>query len=362
MNNAKPSRVKRLSFWISMPFITLALLSVMYGSRLFEDWRVAAAGYPIIYLLGYCSWRVHAGYDALLRRRYPGLEDTKKRVLLKLLVNGLIMTPSVLLILWLFDSLQILGYQIQEGDLRYAYLVGLAVNIIFETLWEVVYLVDKYKESALEKELLERLQLLQEFENLKRKVNPHFLFNCFNTLLALIQEDRKRAEAFLDELSKVYRYLLRSNENGMSTVKQEIDFIRSYASLLHTRYGDGFSLQVSIDPSLHQYELPALSLQLLVENAVKHNILSKEKPVLIRIYTSPDLRLIVENTLAPKTTRGESTGIGLPNIREKYRLLHRTDMEVRSTPELFIVSLPLLQREQRVSGQEAWPSGTAGDF
>ena len=186
------------------------------------------------------------------------------------------------------------------------------------------------------------MQLMQEFENLKQKVNPHFLFNCFNTLLALIHEDKKQAEIFLDELSKVYRYLLRTNENGMSSLQQEIGFIRCYASLLKTRHGEGFQLNLEVDAALHCYELPALSLQMLVENAVKHNVISKQKPVVVTIASTPDAMLIIENTLAKRMHKSESTGIGLSNIRDKYKLLHRSDFIVEETNDKFIVRLPLL--------------------
>lgn len=340
----KPPRHQTIGFWLSMPFITLALSYIMYDERLWSDWRIPVTCYSIIYAIGVFSWYSHAHYDRYLRRKFPSLEQTKQRALYKLAVNLLIMTPSVLLILFLFQSFSIFDYRIQKGDLFYGFLVGLSVNIIFETLWEVVYIIDKYKELALEKELMERMQLMQEFQNLKQKVNPHFLFNCFNTLLALINEDRQRAEKFLDELSKVYRYLLRSNETGMSTLAQELSFIKSYSQLLHTRYGDGFRLQVEIDPNKHNYEVPALSLQLLVENAVKHNVISKLEPVTVVIKTEHN-RLVVENNLQKKVNKQESTGIGLANIREKYRLLQHEDVIIQEGGGKFSVSLPLLSSQ-----------------
>jgi LytS/YehU family sensor histidine kinase len=258
-------------------------------------------------------------------------------------VNILVMTPSILLILFVFHWFNILGYQLERNDLFYGYLAGLGVNIIFESLWEVIYIIDKFKEVAAEKEMIEQMHLQQEFDNLKQKVNPHFLFNCFNTLSSLISEDKEQAEKFLDELSKVYRYLLRSNENGLSTVEQETRFINSYAKLLNTRYGDGFRLNMSIDPSVKDRQIPSLSLQLLVENAVKHNIISKQSGVEVKINSSPNGYLTVSNNLNKKTRfNGESTGIGLANIREKYKLLNRLDMNVEETQDKFIVTIPVL--------------------
>lgn len=345
MKLAKPPRAYVLGFWFSMPFITFALCYILYGGRMFREWQIPAVTFPIIYFIGYFSWRAHSLYDLWLRKKFPSLEETKKRVFYKLASNLMVMTPSVLIIFYVFHFLQIFGYRVTRVDLLYGYLVGLCVNIIFETLWEVLYLVDKYKESAYEKQLLERMQLLQEFENLKQRVNPHFLFNCFNTLLALIGENRQQAEIFLDELSKVYRYLLRNNETNMSTLQQEVGFIQSYARLLKTRYGNGFDLNIKIDSSLGVYELPSLTLQLLVENVIKHNIVSKQKPLHISILATADARLVVENTLAKRLKKAESSGIGLSNIKDKYRLLNRSDVFIEETSERFTVSLPLLKPE-----------------
>ncbi len=338
-----PPRYQVVGFWFSMPFITLAYCYILYGDRMFSDIRVWLVTYGIVYPIGYLSWRTHYFYDHYIRTLYPSLRDTRKRVLYTVPVNLFVMTPSVLLIMFVFHWFHVLGYSIQEGDLLYGYLVGLGVNIIFESLWEVMYIIDKVKETVAEKQMIEQLQLRQEFDNLKQKVNPHFLFNSFNTLSSLISEDRNQAEKFLDELSKVYRYLLRNNESGMSTVEQETKFIQSYARLLQTRHGDGFRMEVRIDPSLKDKEIPSLSLQLLVENAVKHNIVSKTQPVHVRIWSKPEGYIVVENNLNKKTRiKGDSTGIGLANIREKYKLLQREDIRIEETQDRFIVTLPVI--------------------
>ena len=299
--------------------------------------------FPIIFFLGYLSWYVHFLYEHAVRKRFPSVHQTTKRILLILPVNLLIMTPSVFLIFYLFHWLHLFGYKVDGADLTYGYLIGLVVNIVFESLWEVFYIMDKYKESAAEKEMMEMMHLEQEFNNLAQKVNPHFLFNSFNTLSSLISEDDKRAEKFLDELSKVYRYLLRNNEQGMSTIEEETKFILSYSKLLETRYGDGFKLEMELDPAAMDKQIPSLSLQLLVENAVKHNVVSRSNPIRIVIKTTDDGYLVVENNLNKKTRKSiESTGIGLSNIREKYRLLNHPNVSITETAEHFRVVIPLI--------------------
>jgi len=346
MKLAPPPKIYLYGWWLSMPFITFMLCYIMYDDRMFSEWKPWLISYPIIYAIGYISWRIHTQYDYELRMRLPGLEQTSKRVFYKLGVNLLIMTPSVLLIFYVFHYFRILGYQIGEGDLKKGYLVGLSVNIIFETLWEVIYIIDKYKESVAEKETLKQMNLEQEFDHLKQKVNPHFLFNCFNTLSSLITEDKVKAEKFLDELSKVYRYLLRSNEDGMSTVENELKFIQSYFELLKTRYGDGLQMHTQIDKRCHSYLLPSLSLQLVVENAVKHNIVSKNSPLSIEIFTTAANQLVVNNNLNRKTQKEKSTRIGLGNIKAKYELLHQEGFQVVEGERNFMIVLPLVWNQQ----------------
>lgn len=338
-----PPKYQSIGFWLSMPFITLTLCYIIYDERIFEDWRIFALAYPVIYAIGYLSYRGHYIYDQAIHQRYPSLKDTRKRVLAILPVNILVMTPSVLLIFFVFHWFNILGYTLQTEDLVYGYLTGLCVNVIFESLWEVIYIIDRYREAAYEQERIEQMHLRQEFDNLKAKVNPHFLFNSFNTLSSLITENKQQASKFLDELSKVYRYLLRNNESGMSTVDQETKFIASYSRLLETRYGDAFKMEIRIDPVYKDKEIPSLTLQMLVENAVKHNILSKQRPVKVDIYSTPDGHIVIENNLNKKVrTLAESTGIGLSNIRDKYKLLNRLDVSIEEKDDKFRVEIPVL--------------------
>ena len=342
MKFAKPSAVFSYCFWISMPFITFALMYILYDERVWTDWTVWVVSWPIIYVLGYLSWRAHVQYDFILHKKLPSLQQTGKRLIFLIAINLLVMTPSVLLIFLVFQSFHILGYQLNDGDLKWGWLVGFATNLIFQTLWEVLYIIDKYKEATAEKDLLEQLQLQEEFDGLKQKVNPHFLFNCFNTLSSLISEDKDKAEKFLDELSKVYRYLLRNNEDGMSSLENELKFIQSYYELLRTRHGEAVHLQVEVDKQYNSYLLPSLSLQMVVENAVKHNALTKSHPLFIEIFTTVGNKLVVNNNLQRRTVKAPSNKVGLENIRAKYELLHQPGFRVMEDVKNFTVVLPLI--------------------
>jgi two-component system, LytTR family, sensor kinase len=347
MKLSKPQPVETYGFLLSMPFIILAFHHVFYPDRVYSDWRVWAVSCPLLYAIGVVSWYLHVQYDHMIRRKLPDLRQTGKRIFFILFVNVVVMTPSVLLILWIYDYFHILGYSMKPDDLKWGYLIGLCVNLLFQTLWEVVYLLGKYKETLSEKELIEQMSMEQEFENLKSQINPHFLFNCFNTLSSLIQEDKKEAERFLDELSKVYRYLLKSNESGVSTVEKELQFIQSYYKLLKTRYGSGLQLNIDIDKRYYPYLVPSLCLQLLVENAVKHNIVSRMQPLVIEILTAAGNKLVVNNNLQRKQLKKTSTRIGLNNIRAKYKLMKQEGFQIVEGESNFMVVLPLVWNDMK---------------
>ena len=342
MRFSQPLRVQVIGFWVSMPFIVLAWHGLLYPDRFLTDWRIWAFSWPLIYAIGIVSWYLHIQYDHAIRRKFPTLKETGKRIFFKAFVNPLVMVPSVLMIFFIYDYFSILGYQLHPGDLKWGYLIGLSINLLFDTLWEVLYLLEKYRESLAEKDLLEKMSMEHAFENLKGQVNPHFLFNCFNTLSSLIEEDKAEAERFLNELSKVYRYLLRSNEDGVSTVEKEIKFIQSYFQLLKTRYGESLQMSIDIDRRYYPYLLPSLSLQLLVENAVKHNIVSRQNPLILEVFTTEGNKLVVNNNLQRKPLAVRSTHIGLSNIQAKYKLMNQEGFQVVEGESNFMVVLPLV--------------------
>jgi two-component system, LytTR family, sensor kinase len=346
----KLAKLKVLYLWcffISMPFITFALCYIMYGQRMFYEWKPWVYGFILIYIIGYISWRLHYQYDYFLQTKFPGVEQTRNRVSYKLLINIMIMSPSVLVILFVFSYFHIAGYYAKPEDITSMLMVGFSTNIIFETLYEAVYIIEKYKDTILEREMLVQMNLQQEFDNLKGKVNPHFLFNCFNTLSSLISENKELAEKFLDELSKVYRYLLRNNEDGMSTVESEMKFIHSYFQLMRTRHGQGINMNMRIDKKYYSYLVPSLSLQLLVENAVKHNVVSRQSPLSIEIFTTEGKQLVVNNNLNKKIQKEKSTRIGLQNIESKYKLINHDGFQVVDGEKNFMVVLPMIWKPKK---------------
>lgn len=223
--------------------------------------------------------------------------------------------------------------------------------------FEILYHYAKMRHTEKEKEQLEKDKLRAELNQLKGIVNPHFLFNNLNSLSSLIGENPVQAESFLDELTKVFRYLLRNNQAELTTLELELQFIQSYYHLLQTRYGNGISLHIHLDEKYGEWRLPPLTLQLLIENAVKHNRLQKEHPLEMEILSAPGNTLMVRNTVFKREGVVESTGFGLQNINARYKMLHLPEVKIEKDHQYFTVIIPLI--EPQADGQEVPESGSA---
>lgn len=338
----KPTRLQVFSFLMAMPVIDFVLNYILFDEALLQQANIWLYSFPLIFLMGVGSWRSQVGIQNWIQYRYPAVKQTRTRVLLLACIIVPFMSASVCLIFFSYHYFHLLGYSLQQDDLKYGLLVGFSVNLIFVTLYEIEYVVERLKESMVENNHLKQQAMQHEFDSLKNQVNPHFLFNCFNTLSSLICEDKTKADVFLNELSKVYRYLLRNNEDSLSTLENEIQFIRSYYGLLRTRHGEAVQMTIEIDKRYNPYLLPSLSLQLLVENVVKHNQLAKAHPLVIEIFTTAGNKLVVNNNLQRRTVKAPSNKVGLDNIKTKYELLKQPGFQVMEDGKNFTVVLPLI--------------------
>ena len=196
------------------------------------------------------------------------------------------------------------------------------------------------KASIKETEALKRENLSSRYETLKNQVNPHFLFNSLNVLSSLVYKDQDLAAKFIKQMSKVYRYVLDTKENEVVNLSTELDALHSYIFLLKIRFEENLKVNINL-PDDDSIMMVPLSLQMLVENAIKHNIVSKAKPLTIDIYEEGD-RIIVQNNLQVKSDVLDSSGIGLPNITARYQYLSKQEVMVvkDEVAASFKVSLP----------------------
>lgn len=193
---------------------------------------------------------------------------------------------------------------------------------------------------------LERENLQARFEVLKSQLSPHFLFNTFGTLITLIEEDPIAAVHYVEELSRVYRYLLQTRDKKLIPLKTELDFVDAYAFLVKKRFGQNITITVTAANDNRNSMIPPLSIQLLIENAVKHNIISSKKPLHIEVGFTPDDYLVVKNNLQKKRILESRTKVGLSNLAHRYEFFTDRQIEIQPDEIHFVVKLPLLQNER----------------
>jgi len=193
---------------------------------------------------------------------------------------------------------------------------------------------------------VQKENLQSQFEVLKQQVNPHFLFNSLNVLTSLIKIDPDLAESFTERLSKVYRYVLENKEKDVVSLSTELEFLKAYLFLLEIRFMNKIVIEINIDKSYYDYQILPIAIQLLIENAIKHNTFSKVKPLKIEIFVDHQQRLNIINNLNIRETKLASTGVGLENISRRYALVSDQKPEFNSTSNQFIAKLPLLKSEK----------------
>ncbi|MEM6262008.1 MAG: histidine kinase [Bacteroidota bacterium] len=200
----------------------------------------------------------------------------------------------------------------------------------------------QWRETALREEKLKRAQLTSQFQSLKDQLNPHFLFNSLNALSSLVYQDPDKAAAFIKELSQIYRYILEYADKEVVALEEEVKCVKAYLYLQGIRFGKNILVNINIPENVF-FQIPPLSLQMLLENVVKHNIISSRKPVTIDIFLENNDTLVVRNTYQPKQHHKEvSTGVGLTNIQSRYAHLTDREVHILESDDYFTVKLPLL--------------------
>jgi sensor histidine kinase YesM len=198
----------------------------------------------------------------------------------------------------------------------------------------------QWRKSAVDAERYQKESMTATYESLKNQVNPHFLFNSLNALTNLVYEDQDKAAKFIKQLSEVYRYVLETRDMELVPIGDELRFLESYIYLQHIRFGEKLIIDNALSPG--QSIVAPLALQMLVENAVKHNEISHDKPLTIRLYSDRQF-LIVENTLQRKNSSGEeSSGLGLDNIVKRYKFLSNQPVQIKEGADLFVVKIPII--------------------
>lgn len=321
-------------------YVSTVLCEVYKYFHIEIEWYVA---FGTITLITLGIWEASRFMEPYFNKK---IEASKNRIktLLIFFAAGSIATTLITTGLVFFVSKVLHNYSTAQTiiplklNLIYAWLA----NLLFHLLNAVKFYFTKYKRKWVEAEELKRITAQAELQAIKNQINPHFLFNNLNVLSALVMKNTEEANKFIEEFSKVYRYILSNHDKELVDLKTELEFIKPYVFLLQKRFADGLNVSVDIPPAYEKFYIIPASLQMLIENAIKHNVISKAKPLNINVHINGNNTVVVTNNLQPRETAVPSTRIGLNNIIKRYQIISGQQVKVENDTEAFTVALPLL--------------------
>ena len=260
---------------------------------------------------------------------------TVKRILLHLVCTF----TMALLISYLFSQLLIYmsAYGISKPFVPGNIIRDLFISLFVMLISLLIFLFRKQQQTALENKTLIAENMRARYEALKNQVDPHFLFNSLNTLNALIKTDADKAQQYVQQLSSVFRYTLQNND--VISLEEELKFTQAYCHLMQIRYGEGLNFEYRIEPRYHTYKIIPLSLQILVENAIKHNVVTAKHPLTIHFESTGKGTVCVSNPVQLKKDSEPGEGIGLFNLSERYRLMWQQEIIITQNDGIFSVEI-----------------------
>ncbi len=262
-------------------------------------------------------------------------------------VGGIVLTMIGIFGLRVFGEMIVEGEEWNEfiaGEKAVFYVISLLITIAVSVFFHAIYFYKAWQEKKVKEQKIIAGTASAKFDALKNQLDPHFLFNSLNVLTSLIEEDPDKAQKFTTSLSKVYRYVLEQKNKDVVSVDEELQFAKTYIRLLKMRFEDSIILDIPDQSSDPEAKIVPLSLQLLLENAVKHNIVNASKPLHIKVYEENGM-LKVTNNIQAKQVVKKSSGVGLRNIHQRYGILTNREVIINKTATEFCVGLPMLKKQ-----------------
>jgi len=282
-------------------------------------------------------WLGNSYVNTVLNQYFSWEKETVTRLIAGLIGMVVYTLGAVYGLIFLFQN--VFGFQLGDG-IEKTYYSTILITLIITLFMTGRMFFANWRKAAIDAERLKKENVEAHYNNLKNQVNPHFLFNSLNALSNLVYQDQDKAVKFIKQLSEVYRYVLDSRDKEVVPLQEELKFIEAYAYLQKIRFGE--KLKIEIDLVKVKSLVAPLAIQMLVENAIKHNEISEEHPLFIKIYAR-DQTMIVENTLQRKSVLAdESSGLGLENIKKRYEFLSTRRVEVSETEGKFVVCVPMI--------------------
>ncbi len=304
------------------------------------EWYYAFGTITIVTL---CIWEGSRLLEPVFQKRLNTVKN-KIKVLVLFFIAGGVLTTIVTTGIVFLVSMVLHKHSFAETimplklNLIYAWLA----NLLFHLLNAIMFYFTEYKTKWIEAEALKRMTAQAELQLVKSQINPHFLFNNLNVLSALVMKNTGEANRFIEEFSKVFRYILNNHDKELVDIKTELNYIKPYIFLLEKRFAEGLHIEVNIPEEKERFYIIPASLQMLIENAIKHNIVSKSRPLHIHVHVNGNNTIVVSNNLQLRESVDISTRIGLNNIIKRYMLVSGREVEVHKDEEAFTVTLPLL--------------------
>lgn len=286
-------------------------------------------------------WEGNLWIDHWMNAWYPWVSKTKQRILVHL-PAALIYSALTLYFLMLVYNTQVCGLDAEHEKLmKGSLIISLLISTILLSFEIGGQLLKGWKLSLVEVEKYKTESVQAQLQNLKDQINPHFLFNNLSVLSSLVYQDQDKAVDFINQLSKVYRYLLDNKTNELVRLQEEMTFIDSYIYLLKIRFDKNIRFEIRIGKEVLNKLIPPMSVQMLVENAIKHNEVSSEWPLTITIESKREM-LEVRNNFQPRTHVEPGSKLGLKNIQDRYRYFTQREVVIRHDTKQFSVQIPLI--------------------
>jgi two-component system LytT family sensor kinase len=236
-----------------------------------------------------------------------------------------------------------LKIKLSSSEKSTLYIGSLLITFMISAIYASTSFFIQWKENLLRTQALEKANLEARYDTLRNQVNPHFLFNSLNTLLMLVN-DNPVASRYVESISEIMRYMVQSRDKDAVLLRDELKIARYYIFIQQSRFGDKLKVEFDVSESFYHYAIPPLALQMLLENAIKHNVVSKEDPLMVKVYIQDNLSIVIENTIKAKLDKEPSTGVGLENIRNRYLHLTGKNISVKQENGKFSVMLPLFEK------------------
>lgn len=342
------SKDYQVLLWVMLPF-AVVLNTLIFGKLYFSSWPIFLLATSITGFACAIDF-VLCGFVAVaLKTRFPYEKQLAKRLTF-MIFTFLIITGLFLYSLFRgYETIGFFGYTFNEAGFVWSYVAMGILNIFLTFLHEGISRYEEWKANLKETEQVRMSYKQSQLLGLKSQINPHFLFNSLNSLSSLISEDEEAAEKFLDEMSKIYRYMLRNDEDQLVSLQTELSFVDSYFYLLNARYSHALRLKVEVNEKDKLKWIPPLTLQVIIENAIVYNAFSKSSPLEI-VISSEGGDLVVRNTVQRKIgTELMDFESCLDNLIEKYHLMHQTPIKISEDSKERIIRVPFITRKEKMA-------------